>query len=275
VIRARTTQICRIVKNNTLDVPFIFTSAKKSAAYEALLDSGATENFIDPRMVDKLGIGRVPMVNPRTVFNVDGTENQGGQVNHYCILNILQGRKQSAQVFFITNLGNDHLIFGYPWLEEFVPQIDWKNRTILGPPVKLTTMGRSWKIKWANRKLQMNKVSISQQWAEKEGKDQTKVEVPHQFQRHKMVFSEEAAKRFPPSQPEDHVINLREDAPQTINCKTYKLTLDKREAMVFFLKDQQDKEYMAHSNSPWSSPFFYIKKKSGQRRPVYDYREVN
>jgi Reverse transcriptase (RNA-dependent DNA polymerase) len=32
---------------------------------------------------------------------------------------------------------------------------------------------------------------------------------------------------------------------------------------------------MARLNSPWSSPFFYIKKKSGQRRPVYDYREVN
>jgi hypothetical protein len=45
----------------------------------------------------------------------------------------------------------------------------------------------------------MNKVSISQQWAEKKGKDQTKVEVPHQFQQHKMVFSEEAAKCFPPS----------------------------------------------------------------------------
>jgi hypothetical protein len=90
-----------------------------------------------------------------------------------------------------------------------------------------------------------------------------------------MVFSEEAAKCFPPSRPEDHVINLREDAPQTINCKTYKLTIDEREAMVSFLKEQQDKKYMTHSNLPWSSPFFYIKKKSGQRRLVYDYREVN
>jgi hypothetical protein len=139
------------------------------------------ENFIDPRMVEKLGVGKVPMVNPRTVFNMDGTENQGGQVNHYCVLNVLQGRKQSAQVFFITNLGNDRLILGYPWLEEFALRIDWKNRTIIGPPVKLTTMGRSWKIKWANQKLQMNKVSISQQWVEKEGKDQTKMEVPLQF----------------------------------------------------------------------------------------------
>jgi hypothetical protein len=78
VIRAHTTQICHIVKNNTLDVPFIFISAKKLAAYKALLDSGTTENFIDPRMVAKLEIGKVPMINPKTVFNVDGMENQGG-----------------------------------------------------------------------------------------------------------------------------------------------------------------------------------------------------
>jgi hypothetical protein len=70
-------------------------SAKKLAAYKALLDSGATKNFIDPHMVEKLEIRKVPMVNPRTVFNVDGTENQGGQVTYYCILNILQRKKQN------------------------------------------------------------------------------------------------------------------------------------------------------------------------------------
>jgi gag-polyprotein putative aspartyl protease len=94
------------------------------AAYKALLDSGAMENLIDPQMMEKLGIGKVPMINPRMVFNVNGTENKRGQVTHYCVLNILQGKKQNAQVFFITNLGNNQLILGYPWLEEFSPQID-------------------------------------------------------------------------------------------------------------------------------------------------------
>jgi hypothetical protein len=111
----------------------------------------------------------------------------------------------------------------------------------------------------------MNKVSISQQWVEKEGKDQTKTEVSLRFKQHAVVFSEEATKRFPPSRPEDHVINLREDMPVTINCKTYKLTIEEREAITSFLKDQQNRGYMMHSNSPWSSPFFYIKKKSSQR----------
>jgi hypothetical protein len=45
------------------------------AAYKALLNSGAIENFIDLRMVEKLRIRKVPIVNPRMVFNVNGTEN--------------------------------------------------------------------------------------------------------------------------------------------------------------------------------------------------------
>jgi Aspartyl protease len=94
------------------------------AAEKALLDSGATENFIDPRMVEKLGLGSIDLQEPRTVFNVDGMENQDGKITSYCLLNILQGRKEAAQVFFITNLGEDRIILGYPWLREFDPQIN-------------------------------------------------------------------------------------------------------------------------------------------------------
>jgi Reverse transcriptase (RNA-dependent DNA polymerase) len=101
------------------------------------------------------------------------------------------------------------------------------------------------------------------------------VEIPPQFKQHAVVFSEEAAKCFPPSHSEDHVINLHEDAPSMINCKMYKLTLDERDTMATFLQEQQKKGYIEHLNSPWFSPFFYIKKKSGQRWPVYNYWEVN
>ena len=52
----------------------------------ALLDSGATENFMDERMVQRLGIGRRAMKVPRRVFNVDGTENKCGTLTHYCLL---------------------------------------------------------------------------------------------------------------------------------------------------------------------------------------------
>jgi hypothetical protein len=30
------------------------------------------------------------------------------------------------QTFFIMNLGKDRVILGYPWLEYFNPQLNWK-----------------------------------------------------------------------------------------------------------------------------------------------------
>ena len=76
-------------------------------------------------------------------------ENQGGQIKELCILNILQGKKEAAQPFFITNLGEDRLILGYLWLKEFNPTIDWMKGIVKGLPIKLGTTGKSWKLKWA------------------------------------------------------------------------------------------------------------------------------
>ena len=36
--------------------------------------------------------------------------------------------------FLIVNLGRDRIIFGYPWLREFNPEIDWPTKFIKGLP---------------------------------------------------------------------------------------------------------------------------------------------
>ena len=164
-------------------------------------------------MVKKLGVRTVELTQPRMVYNVDRTENQGGQIKELCILNILQGRNEAAQPFFMTNLGEDQLILGYLWLKEFNPTINWTQGTILGPPIKLGTTRKSWKLKWAKHKIEARKTSISQHWAQQMGKDQKEVQVPEKFTRYANVFSEEAAKRFPPERPKDHKIELLPGAP--------------------------------------------------------------
>jgi hypothetical protein len=125
------------------------------------------------------------------------------------------------------------------------------------------------------RRTKVCKTSFSQQWAQQEGKGQSKVTVLEQFQKYAKVFSEEEAKRFPPSRPEDLIIMLLPDALKTINCKTYKLTAEETKSMRSFLTEQQDKGYITRSKSAWSSPFFYIKKQDGKLRPVYNYQKVN
>jgi hypothetical protein len=80
-----------ISERNSIEVTFAFTCARGTADERALVDSGATENFLDRRMVEHLGIGLRKLPSPRRVFNVDGTENKEGSLTDYCILRIKKG----------------------------------------------------------------------------------------------------------------------------------------------------------------------------------------
>jgi hypothetical protein len=130
----------------------------------------------------------------------------------------------------------------------------------------------------ASDELIIAKTHFAQEWAitEKERKGKAPVMVkdlgiPTEYKRHAKVFSEEGAKRFPPSRPEDHAIKLVPDAPGTINCKTYPLTRVEVEATADFIKENTALGYIEKTDSPWSSPWFFIKKKDGMLRPVQDY----
>src|SRR6266702_79980 len=92
-----------------------------------------------------------------------------------------------------------------------------------------------------------------------------------QYHCHQKVFSEEASQQFLPTRTWDHAINLLPDTPNTLDCKVYLLALMEGEALTNFLNEQLVKGYIHPSKSPYTSPFFFIKKKDGKLRPVQDY----
>ena len=63
------------------------------AEEEALLDSGATENFIDHSTVKRLRLGTKLLNFQRPVYNMDGTLNKHGTITHACDLIVKQGHK--------------------------------------------------------------------------------------------------------------------------------------------------------------------------------------
>ena len=100
-------------------------------------------------------------------------------------------------------------------------------------------------------------------------------EIPDEYQRHGKVFSEEESHRFPPSRPWDHAIELKEGAPEAINCKTIPTTMEEDEMLKRFIKEQLEKGYIQKSKSPYASAFFFIKKKDGKLCLIQDYRKLN
>jgi len=83
-----------IPKRRALKIKCNFSTYQNQAEQIALIDSGATDNFIDYRTVVQLRLGTQRLPQPRKVINVDGTENRGGQIMHCVHLYIQHGNKQ-------------------------------------------------------------------------------------------------------------------------------------------------------------------------------------
>jgi hypothetical protein len=107
------------------------------------------------------------------------------------------------------------------------------------------------------------------------GAEQNEAELPKEYQEFARIFSEEAADRFPPAREWDHAIDLKPGAPDALDCKVYPMTRDEDTALEKFLDEMVAKGYIHPSKSPYTSPFFFVKKKDGKLRPVQDYRRLN
>jgi hypothetical protein len=142
-------------------------------------------------------------------------------------------------------------------------------------PLQRLLHGNEWDIKYnknANEPISIQPLPPKQSPHSKPSIDPS---IPEEYHRHWEVFDEIAAKRFPPARNEDHVITLKDGAPDVLDCKIYRQTAAEEEATQTFIKEHLDKGYITPSNSPYTSPLFYRKKKDRSLRPIMDYRVLN
>ena len=97
-----------------------------------LLDSGATENFLDLNVWKSTKIGRFKMERSILIRNVDRTNNKSGNIEYFCWLPVNLGSERAKMKFYLTSLGNDRIILGYPFLWYFNPEIDWRTAQLKG-----------------------------------------------------------------------------------------------------------------------------------------------
>ena len=101
-------------------------------------------------------------------------------------------------------------------------------------------------------------------------KDSLEEQIPKEYHEYLDVFNEDKADQFPSSRSWDHKIELKEGFQQKL-FKSYNLTPEEQIELDKFLKDNLEKGYIQLSQSPMTSPFFFVKKKDGKLRPCQDY----
>jgi len=188
----------------------------KRAEAIALLDSGATENFINLAYAKWLKLPIKQLSTPRTLLNIDGMENKSGKLQFYTDLDVQMGTTKTTLQFFLSDLGEHKAILGYPWFLAMQPRIDWKRGWIDHTQLPIVFQAQNTQRAIFTPHTQnvprllplqdryfMVKVTIGRLNA---SSDADLSKVPRAFHQHAKVFSKQQSQRLPEHTVWDHAI---------------------------------------------------------------------
>jgi hypothetical protein len=121
------------ISRNSISVPINIGSSKQTV--ETLIDSGAGGLFIDQNYAKNFDINYLD--EPVKAYNMDGMENKRGTINAYVNLEFSLGEQKFEERFYVTGLGKQKIILGFPWLHKYNPNIDWKKGEVTFKPFRI------------------------------------------------------------------------------------------------------------------------------------------
>ena len=71
-------------------------------------------------------IGKLILQKPQTIWNIDGMHNKARTIKYFVDLQVRVRSKIEEMKFLVTDLREDEIVLGYPWLAAFQPKINWK-----------------------------------------------------------------------------------------------------------------------------------------------------
>ena len=190
-------------------VPVSIRTRYFMADKKALVDSGATDNFIHPAFTKRMGVTMTPLEKPKRIYNIDNTTNKSGSITHSLELKVVTKGTEKIMRFLVTDIGNEDILLGYPWLATFEPKFGWKDAIIETealPIIITSTIPVDSRLVIAGVQTQEDKETILRELEEtttirgiatelaiQAGEGKKKVEIPAVYDRFKQLFSEEAS----------------------------------------------------------------------------------
>ena len=251
-----------------MTIQFYVHSITKRAESIALLDSGATENFMNLAYTKWLRLPIEQLPEPRPVLNVDGTENKSGKLKYYTDLNVRTGENTTTLRFFLSDLGEHKVILGYPWFVVTQPRIDWKKGWIdhsqlpivLRAPnaQKATFVPRIQNVPWPTQKEKYYLCRVMIHLERPEDVDLTKV--PEEFHQHAKVFSKQRSQWLPKRTVWDHTIELLPNALKSLAGRLLRLLQDEIREIDKFTVEHLQWGTIRAGKGPYAASFFFVKK---------------
>jgi hypothetical protein len=260
--------------------------------FHAMIDSGATGNYMDPRAQKRLGIPGQKKEQPVPLTGLNGEKlAERGITDESGYVDMEIGAHHERINFDITRLGRDDIILGSPWLRKHNPEIHWENEQLIltrcncgTRTLKATGIGsvrpvitiQEGKVRTPLQDgVTKENVTITEV-AEEERQlaSSTEVVLPEEYERFKDLF-DGTYKSLPEHSEWDHTIPLmegKEPKPQ----KIYQLSELETRALKKYIDDMLEKGYIRPSSSPAGYPVLFVPKKgTTELRPCIDYRQLN
>jgi hypothetical protein len=262
----------------------------------ALVDSGATGNFLDLGLLSLTNFPLQRLPKPIQVYNIDGSTNQKGTILWKTKIPVLPFQKTNGLELMIVSLGRRQIILGMPWLKAQNPRINWQANT-LSLPTSLTPTPddnmtpQRYLLRWlgldidqelsrlySQRYCSEDDVPLSEclpQTREYINNVTTKeVVIPDWCKDFEDIFSERTHDHLPPHRSYDHTIELKPSFTPKIT-KVYALNPAEREACRAFVDEHLKTGQIVPSKSSQAAPFFFVSKKDRGLCPCQDYRYLN
>ncbi|KAL0169271.1 hypothetical protein M9458_033867, partial [Cirrhinus mrigala] len=234
---------------------------------KALVDSGASGNFISFNTLKDLNLPALPQEPQYRINTIRGEPLGPGRIKHrspVCQLRI--GNFHSEEISFLVLEGATvDIVLGRPWLVKHSPIVDWTRCDILrwSPECHKSCLQN---LPIPNLQLQSTLVESPESYKS--------TSIPEDYRAFQDVFSKQAATKLPPHRPWDCAIDLLPGA-KLPKGKIYPLSIPEQKAMEEYIKEALQQGFIVPSTSPAASSFFFVEKKDGGLRPCIDYRVLN
>lgn len=240
----------------------------------ALIDSGAQGNFISPNLVNRFRLSWNYKDEPYRLRNVEGEAvgyGEGWVKRETAQLPLDIAGKPHHLILDITEISNEEIILGIPWLRASNPRVNWRTGQIQWDRPGSGYVTESGPKKSPSHDLDK---ALRIYVVTKEPKPNTNERIPREYQRYGALFSDELETGLPEHSRWDHEITLKPGTEPKFH-KIYPLNEIQLKALREYLDENLRKGYIRPSQSPAGYPILFVPKKNGKLRLCVDYRQLN